>query len=67
MILELQLLLFLLYFLHVMFQDHIQLILVLFSVGEEEKQGGNVQQRSKSPASGRVREKKVCNIDIIFY
>ena len=50
-----------------MFQNHIQLNLFLFSDGEEEDQGGEVRQRSKSPASGRIREKKVCNIDIIFY
>ena len=66
MILELQLLLFLLYFLHVMISNHIQLILFLFSGGEEEDQGGEVRQRSKSPASDCIREKNVCNIYSIF-
>ena len=50
-----------------MFQNYIQLNLFLFSVGEEEKQGGEVRQRSKGQASGRIREKKVCNIYNIFY
>ena len=66
MILELQYLLFILYFLHVIFSNHIKLILFLFSDEEEEEQGGEVQQRSKSPASDCIREKKVCNICIIF-
>ena len=39
----------------------------LFSDGVEEDQGGEVRQRSKSIASGRIREKKVCNIYITFY
>ena len=64
--LELQFMLFLLYFLHVMFSNHIQLILFLFSGGEEEDQGGEVRQRPKSPASDCIREKKVCNIYSIF-
>ena len=42
MILELQLLLSLLCFLHVMFSNHIQLILFHFSGGEEEEQGGDI-------------------------
>ena len=66
MILELQFLLFLLYFLRVMISNHIQLILFLFSGGEEEEQEEEVQERSKSPASDCIREKKVCNICIIF-
>ena len=64
--LELQFMLFLLYFLHVMFSNHIQLILFLFSGGEEEEQGGEVQQRPKSPASDCIREKNVCNIYILL-
>ena len=50
-----------------MFSNHIQLILSLFSGGEEEDQGGEVRQRSKSIASDHIREKSVSNIYIIFY
>ena len=67
MILELQLLLFLLYFLHVVFSNYIQLILFLLSGGEEEEQGEEDRLRSKSPASDHIREKKVYNIYFIFY
>ena len=55
MILELQLLLFLLYFLHGKFSNHIQLILFLYSGGEEEDQGVEVGQGWKSPASEREK------------
>ena len=43
MILELQLLLVLLYFMHVVFSNYIQFILFLFSGGEEEEQAGDVR------------------------
>ena len=39
-----------------MFSNHIQLILFLFSGGEEDEQRGEVQQRSKSPASDCIVE-----------
>ena len=35
--------------------------------GEEEEEGGEVRWRSKHEASYSIREKKVCNIFIIFY
>ena len=67
MIVELQLLLFLLYLLHVMFSNHIQVIYFLILDEEEEEEGGEVRWRSNTPASDSIREKKVCSIFIIFY
>ena len=54
MILELQVLLFILYFLHVMFSNHIEVIYFLF-IDEEEEEGGEVRWRSKTPASETKR------------
>ena len=67
MILELQLLLFLLYFLHVMFSHHVQLILFLFSDGGKREGRKGSSMKIWNPASDGIREKKVCHISIIPY